>query len=41
MPELNNTEFDIQVRAQKHFEETLAEKIANHEPLNDDQIKHL
>ena len=41
MPELNNTEFDIQVRAQKHFEETLAEKIANHEPLNDDEIKHL
>jgi len=41
MPELNNTEFDIQVRAQKHFEETLAEKITNHEPLNDDEIKHL
>ena len=38
--ELNN-EFDTQVRAQKHFEETLAEKIANHEPLNDDEIKHL
>ena len=41
MAELNNTEFDIQVRAQKHFEETLAEKITNHEPLNDDEIKHL
>ena len=38
--ELNN-EFENQVRAQKLFEETLAEKITNHEPLNDDEIKHL
>ncbi len=41
MPELNNTEFDIQVRVQQHMQDTVQEKIANHEPLNDDEIKHL
>ena len=38
--ELNN-EFDIQVRAQKHFEESVKEKVAKHQGLNDDEIKHL
>jgi len=41
MPELNNTEFDIQVRVQQHMNDTVQEKIKNHEPLNDDEIKHL
>ena len=41
MPELNNTEFDRQVRVQQHMHDTVQEKIANHEPLNDDEIKHL
>jgi len=38
--ELNN-EFDIKVRAQKHFEESVAKKVENHQALNDDEIKHL
>ena len=38
--ELNN-EFDIQARAQKHFEESVKEKVAKHQGLNDDEIKHL
>ena len=40
MAELNN-EFDIKVRAQKHFEESVKEKVAKHQGLNDDEIKHL
>ncbi len=28
--ELNN-EFDVQARAQKHFEESVAEKVKNHQ----------
>ena len=38
--ELNN-EFDIQARAQKHFEESVKEKVAKHQALNDNEIKHL
>jgi hypothetical protein len=38
--ELNN-EFDIKVRAQKHFEESVAEKVKNHQALNDKEIEHL
>ena len=41
MPELNNTEFDRQVRVKQHMNDTVQEKIKNHEPLNDDEIKHL
>ena len=37
--ELNN-EFDIQVRLQKQFEESVKEKVAKHQALNDDEIKH-
>ena len=36
-----NSEFDIQARAQKHFEESVAEKVKNHQALNDDEIKLL
>ena len=38
--ELNN-DFDVTVRAQKHFEESIAEKVKNHQGLNDEEIKHL
>ena len=38
--ELKN-EFDIQVRAQKHLEESIAEKVKNHQGLNDKEIEHL
>ena len=38
--ELNN-EFDIKVRAQKHFEESVKEKVKNHQALNDKEIEHL
>ena len=38
--ELNN-EFDIQVRLQKQFEESVAEKVKNHQGLNDVEIAHL
>ena len=38
--ELNN-DFDVTVRAQKHFEESVAEKVKNHQGLNDEEIKHL
>ena len=38
--ELNN-EFDIQVRLQKQFEESVAEKVKNHQALNDVEIAHL
>ena len=36
-----NSEFDIQARAQKHFEESVAEKVKNHQALNDKEIEHL
>jgi hypothetical protein len=38
--ELNN-EFDVQVRLQKQFEESVAEKVKNHQGLNDVEIAHL
>ena len=38
--ELNN-EFDVQVRLQKQFEESVKEKVAKHQALNDNEIKHL
>ena len=38
--ELNN-DFDVAVRVQKAFEEATAEKVANHQALNDEEIKHL
>ena len=38
--ELNN-EFDVEVRAQKHFEESTAKKVRNHQALNDNEIKLL
>jgi len=41
MPELNNTEFDLNVRIQKQLHDNVQEKIKNHEPLNDDEIKYL
>ena len=40
MAELNN-EFDIQARAQKHFEESVAEKVKNHQALNDKELEYL
>ena len=36
-----NSEFDIQARAQKHFEESVKEKVKNHQALNDKEIEHL
>ena len=36
-----NSEFDIKVRAQKQFEESVKEKVAKHQALNDNEIKHL
>ena len=41
MPELNNTEFDLQARIQKQLHDNVQEKIKNHEPLNDVEIKYL
>ena len=38
--ELNN-EFDVKVRAQKHFEESVAEKVKNHQALNDKELEYL
>jgi len=38
--ELNN-EFDIKVRAQKHFEESVKEKVAKHQELNDRDLEYL
>ena len=38
--ELNN-DFDVKVRVQKAFEESVAEKVKNHQALNDKEIKHL
>ena len=38
--ELNN-EFDIQARAQKHFEESVAKKVENHQALNDKELEYL
>ena len=35
-----NSEFDIQARAQKHFEESVAKKVENHQALNDKEIEH-
>ena len=40
MAELNN-EFDIKVRAQKHFEESVKEKVKNHQALNDKELEYL
>ena len=37
--ELNN-DFDVAVRVQKAFEEATQEKVANHQGLNDEEIKH-
>ena len=36
-----NSEFDIQARAQKHFEESVKEKVKNHQALNDKELKYL
>ena len=36
-----NSEFDIQARAQKHFEESVAEKVKNHQALNDKELEYL
>ena len=36
-----NSEFDIKVRAQKHFEESVAEKVKNHQALNDKELEYL
>jgi hypothetical protein len=38
--ELNN-DFDVAVRLQKQFEESVAEKVKNHQGLNDVEIAHL
>ena len=38
--ELNN-EFDVQARLQKQFEESVKEKVKNHQGLNDVEIAHL
>ena len=38
--ELNN-DFDVAVRVQKAFEEATAEKVKNHQGLNDEEIKYL
>ena len=40
MAELNN-EFDIKVRAQNHFEESVKEKVKNHQALNDKELEYL
>ena len=36
-----NNEFDVAVRLQKQFEESVKEKVAKHQALNDNEIKHL
>ena len=36
-----NSEFDIQVRAQKQFEESVAKKVENHQALNDKELEYL
>ena len=36
-----NSEFDIKVRAQKHFEESVAKKVENHQALNDKELEYL
>ena len=41
MPELNNTEFDLNVRIQKQLHDNTHEKVRNHQALNDDEIKYL
>jgi len=41
MSEIQNTEFDNQVRIQRALERSTAEKITNHSPLNDEEIKFL
>ena len=41
MPELNNTEFDLNVRIQKQLHDNTHEKVKNHQALNDDEIKYL
>ena len=41
MPELNNTQFDLDARIQKQLHDNVQEKIKNHEPLNDVEIKYL
>ena len=38
--ELNN-EFDVKVRLQKQFEESVAEKVKNHQALNDKDLEYL
>ena len=38
--ELNN-EFDVQVRLQKQFEESVKEKVKNHQALNDKELEYL
>ena len=41
MPELNNTEFDLNARIQKQLHDNTHEKVKNHQALNDDEIKYL
>ena len=36
-----NSEFDIKARAQKHFEESVAKKVENHQALNDKELEYL
>ena len=36
-----NSEFDIQARAQMHFEESVAKKVENHQALNDKELEYL
>ena len=36
-----NSEFDIKVRVQKHFEESVAKKVENHQALNDKELEYL
>ena len=36
-----NSEFDIQARVQKHFEESVAKKVENHQALNDKELEYL
>ena len=41
MAEELNSEFDIKVRTQKQFEESVKEKVKNHQALNDKELEYL
>ena len=36
-----NSEFEMQARVQKAFEESVAEKVKNHQALNDKELEYL